>query len=291
MTVRERVQMSEQEIAEVLATVRAATAEDGVAPLSEQALLALKRDGRCFVIEDPDGTVAGYAHITPATDQEPASAELVVHPRHRRQGHGRALMKALLDSTDGPLRIWAHGDLPAAEALARSFGLTRARALLQMRRSLQQPELPEAKLADGVQIRTFRPGQDEAAWLSVNRRAFAHHPEQGSWTLQDLQDREEEPWFDPAGFFLAIRNSDSLVGFHWTKVHSPELGEVYVVGVDPAAQGLGLGRALTLTGLHHLKNLGLPTVLLYVDESNASAVKLYESLAFTRFAVDVMYAN
>jgi mycothiol synthase len=125
----------------------------------------------------------------------------------------------------------------------------------------------------------------------VNRRAFAHHPEQGAWTLDDLLAREQEPWFDPAGFFLAVRQDGTLAGFHWTKVHNGEIGEVYVIGVDPAAQGLGLGRALTLVGLHHLRSRGLTTVTLYVDESNQAARKLYESLGFARFAVDVMYAD
>lgn len=286
--------MPEREIAEVLALVRAATDADGVAPLSEHALLSLKHGGRPgnrgLLLAASAGDLAGYAHLDLASAGEPAAAELVVHPEHRRQGHGRALAEALQTAAGGPLRIWAHGDLPAAAALAASLGLSRDRALFQLRRPLA-PELPPVPLAEGVHIRTFHEGEDETAWLEVNHRAFAHHPEQGSWTLDDLQAREEEPWFDPTGFFLAVREDGGLAGFHWTKVHSAELGEVYVVGVDPSAQGLGLGRALTLAGLHYLRSRGLTTVMLYVDESNVSAVRLYESLGFGRFAVDVMYTR
>ncbi|MFI0372693.1 mycothiol synthase [Actinomadura sp. 1N219] len=275
------------EVAGVLALVEAAADADGVGPLSEHAVLAL-RGGRPGTALSDGGVIVAYAHLEPAADDEPAVGELVVHPGYRRRGHGRALLRALREEAGGPLRVWAHGDLPAAAALASAEGMARVRALFQMRRPASGP-LPEARVADGVTLRTFEPGRDERAWLDVNSRAFADHPEQGAWTIEDVRDRETEDWFDPAGFFLAERDG-RLAGFHWTKVHPGGLGEVYVVGVDPDAQGLGLGRALTLAGLHHLRDVGVDQFMLYVDESNAAAVRLYESLGFTRHAVDVMYA-
>jgi mycothiol synthase len=163
-----------------------------------------------------------------------------------------------------------------------------------MRRPLAEP-LAGPRLADGLEVRAFRPGQDEDAWLALNAAAFATHPEQGAWTPADLEQREQEAWFDPAGFFLAVRG-DRLAGFHWTKIHpaegaAPAIGEVYVVGVDPAERGTGLGRALTLIGLGYLRDQGLGEVLLYVDESNVAAIRLYESLGFTRWSADVMFSR
>jgi mycothiol synthase len=217
-------------------------------------------------------------------------------------------VEALLEQVpDGRLRLWAHGDSPAAAELAAALGFSRTRVLLQMRRSLTEP-LPEPRLPEGVTLRTFVPGQDEQAWTELNNRAFVSHPDQGGWGLHEVELREKEPWFDPAGFFLAERDG-RLVGFHWTKVHGghgaedphdhdhpehehhdhPPIGEVYIVGVDPSEQGRGLGPALTLVGLHSLRDRGLSSVLLYVDESNTAAVKTYERLGFTRHAVDVMY--
>ncbi|PRX03785.1 UNVERIFIED_ORG: mycothiol synthase [Actinomadura viridilutea] len=290
-----RPTLAEREIAEVAALVAAAEEHDGVGPLSEHARLWLRRadraaggpaDPRALTIA-ADGAVVAYAHLDPATGDEGASAELVVHSDHRRRGHGRALLRALREEAGGSLRVWAHGDLPAAARLAASEGMARVRALLQMRRPAADP-LPEPRLADGVRLRVFRVGQDEDAWLRVNARAFADHPEQGAWTRDDVLEREREPWFDPDGFFLAERDG-ALLGFHWTKIHPDGVGEVYVVGVDPAAQGLGLGRALTVAGLRHLRDRGVPEFMLYVDESNTAAVRLYESLGFARYAVDVMY--
>jgi mycothiol synthase len=282
---------------EILALLRATTAADGVRPVSEEAELRLQHGGppggRDLVVRDGDAP-AGYARF------DDGVAELVVHPDRRRRGFGTALLRQLLDlSGDRPLSIWAHGDLPGSAELLAPHGFERARVLLQMRRDLAgvDPD-PRPDLPDDVRVLPFRPGRDEDAWLRVNAAAFAHHPEQGRMTLEDLRLREAEPWFDPEGFLMAWRgdpDGGELLGFHWTKVHPPgdvadePVGEVYVLGIAPEAQGLRLGRALTDLGLAHLRSRGLRQVLLYVEEDNSAAVHLYESRGFTRFAVDVSW--
>jgi mycothiol synthase len=276
----------------VLRLTAAAAAGDGVAPLSEHVMLHLRYGGAAGVdlTTATAGHVTGYAHLE-VEDSGVVSGELVVDPAHRRHGAGRALLAAMAARAgERPLRVWAHGDLPAAAALIRAAGLHRVRALWQMGRSLRDP-LPEPSVPGDVRVRTFVPGRDEDEWLRVNAAAFAHHPEQGAWTRADLDMREREDWFDPAGFFLAERGG-RLVGFHWTKVHDAATGEVYVVGVDPAAHGAGLGRALTLAGLAYLRDVRhLTEVILYVDESNRAAVRMYETLGFTRTTTDVMYGT
>ncbi|WP_112621259.1 mycothiol synthase, partial [Micromonospora saelicesensis] len=179
-------------------------------------------------------------------------------------------------------------------ALAVDLGFARARVLWQLRRPLAAP-LGEPRLPDGVALRAFRPGADDAAWLALNARAFAEHPEQGRWTSDDLRVRLAEPWFDPAGFLLAEETATGrLLGFHWTKVHerpgSARIGEVYVLGVEPTAHGGGLGRALTTAGLAHLRDKrGLDRVMLFVDDSNTGAVALYERLGFARWSAHINY--
>jgi mycothiol synthase len=110
-------------------------------------------------------------------------------------------------------------------------------------------------------------------------------------SIEDVRAKEDEDWFDPAGFLLAFDADERLAGFHWTKVHTPELGEVYVVGVDPASQGGGLGKALTLAGLRHLQQQKVKEVMLYVEADNAPAVRVYTGLGFTLWDADVQYAR
>ncbi|WP_428953819.1 mycothiol synthase [Streptomyces sp. cg35] len=284
--------LSDAQSAAVLALLTDAARTDGQQAVSEQGRLQLRggeREGVRHLLLTVGGELIGYAQLEDTDPVEAPTAELVVHPARRGRGHGRALGAALLAASGKRLRVWAHGGHGAARHLAQVLGLTLFRELRQMRRSLTDLELPEPALPAGVRIRTFVPGQDDAAWLAVNAAAFAHHPEQGALTQRDLDDRKAEPWFDPAGFFLAFRN-DELVGFHWTKVHAEEgLGEVYVVGVAPGNQGGGLGKALTTTGLRHLAAAGLPTAMLYVDADNKAAVSVYERLGFSTFETDLMY--
>jgi len=295
--------LSPAQIARVLDLTEAAAAADSVAPLSEHTLLHLRYDaagpgtdpapGRDLVLT-ADGEIAGYAYLdSPGPSGPDLSGELVIHPRQRGQGLGLALVRELVARAGGHrVRLWAHGDLPAAARLAQAAGFDRFRALWQMRRSLRDP-LAEPRLPAGTTLRTFRPGRDETQWLSLNGRAFAKHPEQGAWTRHDLELREQQAWFDPAGFFIAERGG-VMAGFHWTKVAGPAaadrgIGEVYVVGVDPGERGTGLGRALTLAGLEYLRDRGLAEAMLYVDEDNAPAIRMYEGLGFARWSIDTMY--
>jgi mycothiol synthase len=281
----------------VLNLIAEAAAEDGQAAVSEQGRLNLRGGARpgvrhVLVHAEGDGAaLVGYAQLEDTDPVEAPAAEMVVHPAHRTKGHGRALGHALLNASGRRLRVWAHGGHPAARHLAGLLGLALFRELRQMRRPLNEGDpLPEPVLPEGITVRTFVPGEDDAAWLAVNAAAFAHHPEQGGMTQRDLDDRKAEPWFDPAGFFLALRGGKPA-GFHWTKVHAAEqLGEVYVVGIHPDEQGGGLGKALTAIGLRHLAyDRKMPTAMLYVDADNIPAVTVYERLGFRTHEVDLMY--
>ncbi|MEV7016878.1 mycothiol synthase [Streptomyces sp. NPDC093991] len=284
--------LDQAQVDAVLALLDEAARDDGRQAVSEQGRLQLRggeREGVSHLLLTVGEELAGYAQLQDTDPVEPPAAELVVRPSYRGQGHGRALGTALLAASGKRLRVWAHGGRSAARHLAQVLGLTLFRELRQMRRPLAGLDLPDPVLPEGVTVRTFEPGRDDAAWLALNAAAFAHHPEQGSLTQRDLDDRKAEPWFDPEGFFLAERDG-RLIGFHWTKVHADEgLGEVYVLGVAPGAQGGGLGKSLTTIGLRHLAGRGLPTAMLYVDADNKAAVSVYERLGFVTHETDLMY--
>jgi mycothiol synthase len=346
--------LDDADVHDVGVLVEQVTEADGVRPLSEHVMLHLRYGGDSqarHVLAREDGVLVGYGHIDTTDVVQGSSAEIAVAPQARRRGVAHRTVELLMaESPDGRLRLWSHGDQTGAAALTASLGFELSRTLYQMRRSLTG-DLPATELPDGVRLRSFLPGLDDEEWVGLNARAFVDLPDQGGWTLHDLHVRMREPWFDPSGFLVAVEDVDgveTMVGFHWTKVHGahehehshehshegavdghgghshdhehshdhshddgPEhvhdaahagrsvvghghahdpIGEVYVVGVDPSQRGRGLGRALTLAGLAHLRAEGLPDAMLYVDARNTAAIALYESLGFTRYDVDVEYS-
>ena len=290
VTVEAITELPGTDVEAVRRLVAEAAEHDGVTPLNEHTMLHLAGrhgDERHLLARAGDGTVAGYAHL-----DDDGSAEVVVAPVARRQGMGTALVRELV-ATGRPVRVWAHGKVPGVAEFADRLGFEAVRELFVLRRDAgSTPPLAELAWPEGFAVRTFKPGQDDEAWLALNARAFADHPEQGRWTQDDLTERLAQPWFDPDGFFLAIDTAaDRPAGFHWTKVHPgpPPHGEVYVVGVDPAYQGTKLGKLLTIVGVRHLHDAGLDSVILYVDGSNTAARTMYERLGFTEASVDVQF--
>lgn len=297
VTVHDSVPLSPADVAASLALAADAADVDGSAPLSEQFRLALRSastEGARHVVARAGGRVVGYAQVRDGGPGEPPSAELVVAPASRRHGVGTRLLDAL--PTDA--RVWAHASGPAGEvaaAFAAARGLRPVRSLHVMGRSLVEgPGWPAAVVPERYAVRRFEPGRDEDAWLALNAAAFAHHPEQGSLTRVDLDQRTAEPWWDPDGLLLVVEaaDPDRLVASHWTKVDPPDgdVGEVYVVAVSPEHQGEGLGRAVTVLGLDHLRSLGLARVVLYVDEENTAAVRTYRGLGFEDVEVHRQFA-
>ena len=270
--------------------ISAATAHDGVAPVGDQVLRELPHDRTRHLVARARDGIVGYLNLVAATPDSAAMAEVVVSPDARRRGIGSELIETGLAEGGDGARVWAHGNLEPARATAAAMGLVKARELLQMRRNLT--DLPPVSVAPGVWLTTYSGPEDDAELLRVNNAAFAWHPEQGGWTEDEIAERRGEAWFDADGLFMAFDgDGGALLGFHWTKIHGPELGEVYVVGVDPDAQGRGIGATLTLAGLHHLAERGAKTVMLYVEADNEAAVKTYQRLGFDVYSTDVAYTR
>jgi mycothiol synthase len=278
-----------------------AEAVDGHASLGEAVWRDLdrpvgERSAGVLATDDAERAV-GYAHVFRSDNESPPHwvAGVVVHPDHRAGDVERALLDQAVayaaDAGGGLVVLWIFDPEARDDRAAEQSGFRHQRDLLQLRVALPLAETPA--WPPGVEVRTFAPGRDDAAWLEVNNRAFADHPEQGGWDVETLRRRLAEPWFDPKGFLLAF-DGDGLAGFCWTKVHPPtstdvELGEIFVIGVHPSRQGSGLGRALVLGGLASLAERSVPTGMLFVDAANEVAVRLYASLGFMTARVDRAY--
>ncbi|MGA8850607.1 MAG: mycothiol synthase [Aeromicrobium sp.] len=251
-------------------------ASDGVAPFNEATLTAdAAGDEPRVMVRSEVGMGVGYGD---------APVELAVTPAARCQGHGRRLVQDLLDA--GETRFWAHGDLPGAQALAAAIDLSAERTLLVMRRPADPVDAASAPA--GVVLRAAT-RDDVDGVVTVNGRAFASHPEQGAMDRPNFERRASSEWFSWDGLFVAERDGE-IVGFHWTKIED-DLGEVYVVGVDPSEQGTGLGTALTARGLQHLVDAGVSAIDLYVEGDNAPALAVYRRLGFVDHARDTLYAR
>ena len=261
-----------------LALAAEVAARDGEPPLNDHAMSMLSAPGVRHLLARRDGAVVGYAQL------EGTGVELLGSPAAIN-----ALLEAAHEREPAQLMVWSHGERSAVAPVLRERGYRPVRVLHQLRRDLRDP-VPDVPLTDGVVVRDFVPGQDDEPWLAVNAAAFATHPEQGRWTRAELSAREAEPWFDPHGFLIAERDG-RMVGFHWTKVHPDGDGEVYVLGVHPDAQGLRLGPALLARGLRRLAERGCPWALLYVDDDNAGALRLYERFGFEHSDTDTQWVS
>ncbi|MDO8106508.1 mycothiol synthase [Isoptericola sp. b441] len=288
--------LEDELVAAVHDLAKAVQNADGVEPLGEQTTLDVGSDGADHVLV-ADGSLDAYGQLGPEHSGT-RTAELVVAPGSRGAGLGGRVLAALLDiaqAQDAPVRVWAHGTLAPAAALARRAGLTAVRELWRMTVDLDpgaeapdsSPGWAAAGLPPGVRLRPFRTG-DEDALLAVNGAAFARHPEQGGMTRADLDARRAEPWFHATDLALAVRRHEVL-GFAWTKV-TPPLGELYVLGVAPAAQGRGLGRALTAAAVQHLRHRGCTRAVLFTEADNTPAVRTYRAAGFTVDRSDTQFA-
>lgn len=290
--------LSAQQISQIKALVNAATLVDEMAPLSEHVLIHINLGDGTFdehiLATSNSGELVGYLHLDKSDEVYGPVVEVVVHPHFRGQKVGTQLVQFAMNRLhDNRLRLWAHGELMSAYALAKKLGFTKARELWQMRRSLYA-ELPKLELPVNTKIRSFNVSKDKTNWLELNAKVFADHPEQGRLDEADLDIRLSEKWFKPQGFLLSTDQHGNFTGYNWTKIHGNSIGhlaigEIYVLGVTPEVRQTGLGRALAIAGLEYLRGEGLAAAMLYVDRNNTSAVKLYESIGFAHWDTDVMF--
>jgi len=296
--------LSKSQQESVLALIKAAHDFDGTPPIAEHVLLHLRHGGDksdSHIVFEEDYQVIAYAHLDKTDLVAGPSVEAVVHPNHRGKGLGSLILKEAIKVCGDKTRIWSHGDLPAAKTIASSLMLERLWANLQMSKQLFEIE----EVTPNYLIRYFLPGIDDKEFLELNKKVITEHPDQCGWSSDDLMVRVNEEWFDEKGFFIC-EDEGKLIGFCWTKIHGAHthshngdetnhgheaIGEIYVLAVDPAYRGKGIGKDLTIIGLNYLKYQGLSNAMLYVGVENTQALDLYKSLGFKHDSSDVIYKS
>lgn len=285
--------------AAVAAAVRALAASGGT-PLDEaveRALAAPARGALACVDPRPQegGRVAPEVALVVTAPRDPAGdrvAGLLVHPGRsgpsRAEGV-RAVAGALgreEPAAAAATTLWVAGDDPQRDRALAAAGWHLDREQLRLERPLPAPD-PDP--IPGVRLRPYRPAIDDEALVALNNRAFAGHPDQGGWTPARLAaEIARRHGFQPADLLVAETEpgTGELLGYCWTVLHRPAgprdvpAGEIHVIGVDPRAQGRGLGRLLVLAGLAHQHGRGATTGMLYVAAANRPARRLYEALGF-----------
>lgn len=295
-----RTELGSTDIIELQEFIAAREHALGYRPVSDEAWAELRHgttgDMATVIVRSGSGAVVASAHASSASpvtttggsawNVETVTEELDPATMARLTTQLLASTISTVLSRGGIELTWTVlGPTPVHDAVASTFALDRVRQIHQMRRSLP------TGLVFEISTRSFDPSHDLAAWVRVNNRAFAWNPEQGHWTESNVLARMDEPWFDPDGFLIHERDGE-LAGFCWTKIHAgsdPALGEIYIIAVDPAHHGLGLGRALTLAGLDSLARRGITVGMLFVDADNVAAVRLYDALGFVVHRTDCLY--
>lgn len=291
--------LGERDISAIVELVQAAESVDKHKALEDHAWIDLVQGGRKGVLglvakSIHTDAVIGYAQISKGSNNSWA-VEYVIHPKNR---DNQEIAKELLSQAfaeiqrqgGGHIHLWIAKPPPSTDKLCADIGLQKGRTLYQMRRTLP---LETSLQEPSITTRPFVIGQDEEAWLKLNNDAFSWHPEQGDWDLATIHSREAESWFDPDGFLL-YEIEGELAAFCWTKIHTHvdhNLGEIYVIAVDPKRRGQKLGKLMCVAGLNYLAEKGLSVAMLYVESTNKSALKLYEHLGFSVDHIDRAYVT
>ncbi|WP_250506610.1 mycothiol synthase [Bowdeniella massiliensis] len=289
----------------IIATKLVALAEeiaehDGIAAFGATALADLRRpqprDEYAVLMEGEEPVAFAWCDGT--------SAEFGVRPDHRGKGLGQLLLRAV-HKRYPTAAVWAHGNLPGAEAVARDAGLRPVRELWYMECELGPIEELMEHNADemaaslkppaGMVLRGFREG-DEADWVHTNQAAFADHPEQSQVDEAAFAELREEKWWQPHLLrLLTIKNpapgEPAIAGFVWLKPAKPGVMEIFVVGVHPTQQRKGIGSLLMREALTTAVNMGATRAVLYVDGADKVAIHTYEVQGFVHKGTDVQYVG
>ena len=206
----------------------------------------------------------------------PGELESVVHPE-RPDLVGQVLDWFESEAEGDEREVWSLEAEPEWTAELERRGYRRDEIFFER---LARPAKPDesAGVPEGYRLRTMAGREDVAARVEVQRAAFAstmtdekYAPVQRTWPYRpELDVVVEAPDGSFAAFCTAWLDDENAVG------------ELEPVGVHPAHQRRGLGRAVCVGALHALHEHGAETAIVSArgDAGYPAPLVLYRSLGF-----------
>lgn len=285
----------ERELRDMLAEAAAEDAEAGFPQVSLDQpsgdashlvvrLLPDDRTGR----EDPAvSPLAAYLRIEPDPDGGPATARYVVRPAFRSRGISTLLLETIgLDmraeggwagTGASAVRIWARGDHPAAQRMARRFrrfGVRPARTQWQLLAPLRAAGRPGP---DHVPVRPLAsPAEETAAAVLWHRSGRREGPPAKAEVLVAAQaaDVKGAVWLDPhAGERTAYGAA----------------GRIAAVLVGEAAPKDDVRSALLTAAMSGLREHGLRVAAITIDAEDHALARSCRLAGFTHDRTDTEY--
>ncbi len=239
----------------------------------------------CFIISEK-GKAAGYALVVPEPSIGRAVVEWGVVPSKDRVALGEALLVRSLSHAKGlgakAAHLSAQGHDREAAYLYKKLGFALVKTQWQMRLDVKRWKAP-AKGKEGISLRQLNPGE-EALVTDIQNRAFG-----GSWGFAPNVPEELRYRLRMRGSkvqdALILEEKGAPAAYCWTRVNKGKdgaVGIIWMIGVDPAYRGQGLGRAMLDASIADLKRRGATAVELTVYADNTPAVELYKAVGFKR---------
>ncbi len=243
---------------------------------------------RLLTSDGSEGAMIADAEFEHKPGEEQAFSGFTVHRDYRKRGVGRQLYALIAQqAAQHPLKRLYSGGAKAhtlkQEFLARR-GFEFDRYFWRMRLPADK-DVPPVQLPEGYTVRTFVPGQDEELFMNVRNVCFADHFGSTPYTPETTAYIIQQEMFQPAGLFFAFKDG-VVAGYCWSAISAEEnarrnvsVGWIEHLGTVPEHRGVGLGRALLLIGVQHLRQQ-VSVVELGMEGENVAALRLYESVGF-----------